>query len=348
MRVWELTEGSATDWPLQLATRPDPYAGPGEVVLRPRAVALNYRDLVVARGGYGGRVPAGAVPCSDAAGDIVECGPDVRDLRVGDRVTSVFAPDWVAGAPTRASLRATLGAGQGPGVLAEYVVLPAHAVLPAPEYLAPEEAATLPCAALTAWHALFEDFACGPGTVVLTLGSGGVSLFAAQFAVHAGATVIGTSGQPAKLARLENLGVSATINYRTEPAWGERVRALTPGQEGVDLVVEVGGQGTLEQSLRAVRPGGTVALIGTVAGRAEVSLAPLFLRNIRLQGVLVGARDMFVRMNESLTRWQLRPVVDRVFRFEEAPAAFTYLASGAHVGKVVVSGVGLPGLSATS
>lgn len=335
MRAWHLVDDTGAG-PLRLVTLPDPEPGANDVIVRTRAVALNYRDLVVAAGGYQGRVPVGAIPCSDAAGEVAATGADVRAFRPGDRVTSTFAPDWLTGAPTRAALRTTLGAGQAPGVLAEFVVLPASAVLSIPSLLTFEEAATLPCAALTAWHALFAAARCGLGSTVLTLGSGGVSTFAVQLACAAGATVIATSSSDVKLARLREMGVAHTLNYRDEAAWGERARALTLGAEGVDLVVEVGGQGTLDQSMRAVRPGGTIALIGTLAGPSPTNLAPLFLRNIRLQGILTGSREMFVRMHADLSRWQIRPVIDRVFDFDEAPAAYAHLAAGGHLGKVIV------------
>jgi NADPH:quinone reductase-like Zn-dependent oxidoreductase len=334
MRAWQFGEGRQGG--LQLVSVPDLRPGRYEAVVRTRAVALNYRDLVVARGGYQARVPVGAIPCSDAAGDVIAVGDAVHDVHVGDRVTSTFAPGWVAGAPTREALRTTLGAGQVPGVLSEQFVLPASALMPIAQRLTFEQAATLPCAGLTAWHALFEAADCGPGTTVLTLGTGGVSLFAVQFAVQAGATVIATSSVPVKIERLKAMGVAHTINYRDVPAWGEPARGRTPGEEGVDLVVEVGGQGTLEQSLRAVRPGGTIALIGTLAGAAPVNLAPLFLRSIRLQGILVGSREMFGRMNALLARSVLAPVIDSVFAFEDVPAAYEHLASGTHFGKVVV------------
>ncbi|MCC7043481.1 MAG: NAD(P)-dependent alcohol dehydrogenase [Acidobacteria bacterium] len=335
MRAWHLADDTGAG-PLRLVTVPDPEPGPNDVLVRTRAVALNYRDLVVARGGYRGRVPVGAIPCSDAAGEVVATGRDVSEFRVGDRVTSTFAPDWLTGPPTRAALRTTPGAGQAPGVLAELVTLPRSAVLSIPSWLTFEEAATLPCAALTAWHALFVAGACGPGSSVLTLGTGGVSTFAVQFACAAGAVVIATSSHAMKRDRLRRMGVAHVINYREEAAWGERARALTAGEEGVDLVVEVGGEGTLEQSMRAVRPGGTIALIGTLGGASAVNLAPLFLRNIRLQGTLAGSREMFTRMYVDLERWQIRPVIDRVFEFEDAPAAYAHLASAAHMGKVVV------------
>jgi NADPH:quinone reductase-like Zn-dependent oxidoreductase len=314
-----------------------PIVGSFDVVLRPRAVSLNYRDSLVVAGAYatGGRTPAGAIPCSDAAGDIVAIGDRVTRVRVGDRVTSTFAPDWIAGSLTRAALRTTLGSGQGIGVLAERVVLPETAVVPVPAGLSFDEAATLPCAALTAWHALFEEVAVGPGLTVLTLGSGGVSTFALQFAVHAGATVIATSSDDQKLERMRARGARHGVNYRETPAWGERVRDLAGG-EGVDVVIEVGGQGTLEQSCRAVRPGGTIALIGTVAGPASVNLTPVLLRNIRVQGVTVGSREMFDRMNQAIAAWQIRPVIDRIFPFEDAPRAYHHLVSGQHIGKIVI------------
>jgi NADPH:quinone reductase-like Zn-dependent oxidoreductase len=334
MRAWQFAEGPHGG--LQLVSVPGLRPDRHEAVVRTRAVALNYRDLVVARGGYQARVPVGAIPCSDAAGDVIAVGSAVTDVRVGDRVTSTFAPAWITGAPTREALRTTLGSGQVPGVLSEQFVLPASALMPIAERLTFEQAATLPCAALTAWHALFEAAACGPDTTVLTLGTGGVSLFAVQFAVQTGARVIATSSVPAKIERLQAMGVAHTINYRDAVAWGEQARGLTPGEEGVDLVVEVGGQGTLEQSLRAVRPGGTVALIGTLAGAAPVNLAPLFLRSIRLQGILAGSREMFGRMNAFLARSALCPIIDRLFAFEDVPAAYEHLASGTHFGKVVV------------
>lgn len=332
MRTWQIV-GEHT---LAPADVPVSEPGPAEVLVRVAAVAVNYRDLLVTAGGYGREVPVGAVPCSDAAGEIVAAGRDVQGLVAGQRVTTTFAPDWQDGGLSRAALRTTLGSGRTPGVLAEYLRLPAHAVVPAPPSLTMEEAATLPCAGLTAWHALFAADRTGPGRTVLTMGTGGVSIFAVQMALRAGATVIATSGSDGKLARLRAMGVAETINYRSTPDWGEHVRARTRGGEGVDLVVEVGGQGTLQQSLRAVRPGGTVALIGTLAGPAPVDLAPVFLRNITLAGILVGSRSMALAMYEAVASWQLRPVIDTVVPFADAPAAFERLRRGLHVGKVVI------------
>jgi NADPH:quinone reductase-like Zn-dependent oxidoreductase len=320
MRAWHIG-GSPSPAALTLTEDREASPGASEVLVRTRAVSLNYRDLLIVTGRYHRRTPAGAIPCSDAAGEIVAAGSDVSDLRVGDRVLSCFVPGWQTG--------------PNPGVLSERIVLPQSAVVPMPRGLSFDEASTLPCAALTAWHALFEAGAPGERHTVLTLGTGGVATFAAQFAARAGATVIATSSSDEKLARLSGLGVSHTINYRDVPLWGDRARELAEG-DGVDHVVDVGGQGTLEQSFRAVRAGGTVSLIGTLAPPAPISLLPLLMRNIRLQGVMAGSREMFTRMNGAIERWNLAPVIDRVFAFEDAPRAYEYFASGRHIGKVVI------------
>lgn len=330
MRAWQIAEPTGPAG-LVLVERQDPLPGPGEVVVRTRAISLNYRDLLLITGGYRTRSPTGTVPCSDAAGEVTAVGAGVSRVAVGDRVTSTFAPAWISGPFTAASLRS----GATSGMLADTFVLREHAVIPPPAAYSDEEAATLPCAALTAWHALFEEAPLPADATVLTMGTGGVSIFAAQFALAAGARVIGTSSRPAKIARLAALGVQHTIDYVQTPAWGDRVRELTGGT-GVDQVIEVGGQGTLDQSIRAVRPGGMISLIGVLAGSGSANLTPVLLRNIRLQGVLVGSREMFERMNRSLADRHLVPVIDRVYDFEQAPDAFAHLASGTHVGKVVI------------
>lgn len=335
MRAWELVEATGPEG-LVLSDRPDPPLGPQDVRVRVRAVSLQYRDLLVVSGKYMRDVPRGLVPCSDAAGEVVEVGPAVRRVRVGQRVTSTFAPEWLAGQFSIAAARSALGAG-GTGVLAETFVLPEYGVMPVPPHLDDVEASTLPCAALTAWHALFEEKPSAPADTVLTLGSGGVSVFALQFAVMAGARVIATTGSTTKIARLRELGAHDVVNYREVPAWGDRVRELTAGV-GVDQVIEVGGHGTFDQSVRAVRLGGTISLIGVLGGAATVNLTPVLMRNIRVQGIMVGSREMFERMNAAIAYHRLRPVIDRVFPFEEAPAAFAYLATGQHIGKVVIQG----------
>jgi NADPH:quinone reductase-like Zn-dependent oxidoreductase len=334
MRAWQIAQPTGPGG-LSLVEGPDPAPGPGDVVVRTRAVSLNYRDLVVAGGRYGRAPRPGAIPCSDAAGEVAAVGDGVSEVRVGDRVTSTFAPAWLAGQYSVGAAKSALGSGDVPGVLADTIVLPASGVMPINEGLSWQAASTLPCAALTAWHALFEEAPFRPDSTVLTLGTGGVSIFALQFATRAGARVFCTSSHDEKRARLTALGASGTINYREEPQWGDRVRAIA-GRDGVDHVIEVGGQGTLAQSLRAVRPGGTITLIGTLAEPSAVQLTPVFMKNIRLQGIMVGSREMYTRMNASLAATGLQPVIDRVFPFENAPAAFEYLASGAHFGKVVV------------
>lgn len=336
MRAWELSEATGPGG-LSLVERPEPAPGPNEVVVRVEAVSLNYRDLLMVRGRYQKHTPAGMVPCSDASGTIAAIGVGVRDVQVGDRVTSVFAPAWTGGQFSLAAARSALGSGHAAGCLAEQVVLPATGVTPVPKHLSFDEGATLPCAGLTAWHALFEEVPIKPGDSVLTLGSGGVSVFAIQFACLFGARVIATTSSPAKAERLRELGAEHVIDYRETPAWGDAARAAAGG-EGIDHVVEVGGQGTLDQSVRAVRLGGTVSLIGVLAGAAPVNLTPVLMRNIRVQGVMVGSTEMFHHMCVAISRRRLHPIVDRVFPFAEAREAFEYLASGAHVGKVVIRG----------
>jgi NADPH:quinone reductase-like Zn-dependent oxidoreductase len=334
MRAWELATptGPAA---LELTDRPEPAAGPTDVVVKVRAVSLNYRDLLVVSGKYARSLPPRLVPCSDAAGEVVAVGDAVRGVALGDRVTSTFAPAWAAGQFSVEAGRSALGAGVN-GVLAELVRLPGAGVLPMPSHLSFEEAATLPCAALTAWHALFEETPFTPASTVLAIGSGGVSVFAMQFARVAGARVIATTRGGDKAHRLRELGAHEVVVTAGLATWGDRVRELTGGV-GADQVIEVGGQGTFDQSVRAVRPGGTISLIGVLSGAAAVNLTPVLMRNIRVQGVMVGSREMFARMNAALAAHGLRPAVDRRFGFDEAPAAFAHLGSGAHVGKIVIA-----------
>jgi NADPH:quinone reductase-like Zn-dependent oxidoreductase len=335
MKAWTIGE-TAGPGGLRAMACPEPIPGAGDVLLRVVAVSLNYRDLLVTQGAYHkGRPPAGGVPCSDAAGEVIAVGSDVTGVGPGDRVMSLFAPDWQQGTLTRAALRTTLGSGHGPGMLSEYVALPARAVVPVPSRFSAVQGATLPCAALTAWHALFEEVTVGAGSTVLTLGGGGVSVFALQMAHAAGARVIAASSSEQRLDRLRALGAWAGVNYRERRSWGEHVRELAGG-EGVDMVIEVGGGGTIGESCRAVRPGGMIALIGTLAEPAPVHLTPILLRNIRVQGTTVGSREMCERMVAALSDWTLEPVIDSVFSLDEAPAAFDRLASGRQFGKIVI------------
>lgn len=334
MKVYQI-QGSFGLENLRPAERPEPEPGPGELLLAVRAVSLNHRDLTTVEGFYNPKQPLPLIPCSDAAAEVVAVGEGVDRFAPGDRVCPLFAQRWVAGEPERDRLRSTLG-GPLDGTLAERIVVPAEAAVAVPAHLTDEQAATLPCAALTAWSAVVTLGRTAPGDVVLVLGTGGVALFALQFARMAGARVIVTSSSDGKLERARELGAADGVNYRQEPAWARRVKELTGGR-GADLVVEVGGAGTLEQSLHAVRMGGTVAMIGALAGpAAPLSVIPILMRQVRVQGVLVGHREGFEAMNRAIEAHRLEPVVDRVFPFDQAPEAFRRLASGEHFGKVVV------------
>ncbi len=315
--------------------RATPEPGHGEVLIRVRAVSLNYRDLLIADGTYGRGTKANVIPLSDGAGEISAVGPGVASLQVGDRVSGAFFPNWTAGDVTEASVTQSLG-GPVDGMLAEYVVLPERAALKFADHLSYEEAATLPCAALTAWHALVDIGRINAGHTILLQGTGGVSIFALQFAHAMGAMVIQTSSSDDKLARVRQMGAHHTINYRNTPEWSQEVRRLTGGR-GVDLVVEVGGAGTLEQSLQAVRVGGTVATIGLVSGVGQINPLPLISRSIRLNGVYVGSHAMFAAMNNAISAHQLKPIIDRAFSFEQAADAYAWLRSGSHFGKVVIT-----------
>ncbi len=320
---------------LQLGEKPVPRPGPMEVLVRLRAASLNYRDLLIVEGNYGRNLPLPLVPLSDGAGEVVEVGAGVTRWQPGDLVAGTFFQDWEAGRITDSVSKSAMG-GAIDGVLSEYAVFHERGVVELPSHLTFEEGATLPCAALTAWHCLASGgMSCGD--TVLTLGTGGVSIFALQFARAAGARVIATTGSAAKAAILQEFGASAVINYRTEPAWEKRVLDLTGG-DGVDIVVEVGGAGTLPQSLKSTRMGGHISLIGVLAGQqGEVSPLPAVMKNVRIQGIYVGCREMFESMNRAIALHGIRPVIDRVFPFEEARDAYRYLKSGAHFGKVVIA-----------
>jgi NADPH:quinone reductase-like Zn-dependent oxidoreductase len=336
MRAWVLKDGFGLER-LSIEERPSPSPGPGQVKLRIRAASLNHRDLSMIRGTYNPRQKLPLVPLSDGAGEVVEVGPGVSRLAPGDRVVSHFIQGWLAGRVPREGVHRTTLGGPLDGVLAEEVVLPAEGVLRFPAHLSFEEASTLPIAALTAWSALISHGRLAAGETVLVQGTGGVSIFALQFARLHGARVLITSSSDEKLARARALGADVGINYRRTPEWGAEVRRLTGGV-GVDHVVEVGGAGTLAQSLRAVATGGTVSVIGVLSGGAsELAVTPVLMHNLRLQGIFTGSREMFEAMNRALELHPaLRPVIDRVFALEEGRAALEHLASGSHVGKVVI------------
>jgi NADPH:quinone reductase-like Zn-dependent oxidoreductase len=318
---------------LHVTERPEPRPGPGQVVLKMRAWSLNYRDLLVVKGLYNPRLRLPMTPLSDGVGEVASVGEGVTRVKPGDRVAGIFMQRWLCGEVTEEKGRSSLGGGGAAGVLAEHVLLHEDGVVGVPAHLGDEEAATLPCAAVTAWHALIAEGSLKPGDTVLTQGTGGVSLFALQFARLAGARVLITSRSDAKLQRALQMGAGAGINYKTVPEWEERVRELTGGA-GVDHVVELGGAGTLGKSLRAVRTGGRVSLIGVLSGGGQVNPMPILMKNVRVQGIYVGSREMFEAMNRAIAQHQLRPVVDRVFPFVEVGAALRYLESGAHFGKV--------------
>ena len=333
MNAYEIRDAFGID-ALVVSDRPDPAPGPGQVVVKTRAVSLNFRDLLVVKGDYSKKLPLPMVPCSDCAGEVAAVGDGVSRVKVGDRVAGIFMQTWIAGEVTESKAKSALGAAIG-GVLAESVLLHENGLVQIPAHLSFEEAATLPCAAVTAWHALIAEGHLKPGDTVVTLGSGGVSLFALQFARLAGARVIATSSSDEKLSKLCGLGASDGINYKTTPDWDKRVRELTGA--GADHIVEVGGPSTLPKSLKAVRMGGSISLIGNVAGGGEVNPVPLLMKNVRLQGIFVGSREMFEAMNRAVSLHKLKPVIDRVFQFEEAREALKYMATGAHFGKICIS-----------
>ena len=320
---------------LRLVERPMPEPGPYQVRVRVSACSLNFRDLLMVRGQYNPRIALPLVPLSDGVGVIDAVGEGVTRVNVGQRVAGLFSQRWISDPPSYERVRATLG-GPLDGMAQEAIVLHEEGVVPRPEYLTDTEAATVGCAGLTAWNSLRGEGDVQAGDTVLVLGTGGVSVFALQIGVMLGARVIVTSSSDEKLERARELGAWATVNYRETPEWWRPVRELTGGV-GVDHVVEVGGAGTFDQSVRACRTGGHVSLIGVLAGPAKVNLTRVLMNNIRVQGVLVGSRDRFEAMNRAFEAHTLRPVVDTTFAFDALPRAFDYLASGGHFGKIAVT-----------
>jgi NADPH:quinone reductase-like Zn-dependent oxidoreductase len=320
---------------LQLKEKPTPRPGPGQVLVRIRAASLNYRDLLVVEGNYTRNLPLPLIPLSDGAGEVMEVGTGVSRWRPGDRVAGTFFQDWQGGEITEEATKSAMG-GAIDGVLSEQTLLGERGMVSIPAHLSFEEGATLPCAALTAWHALRSgNLTCGQS--VLTLGTGGVSLFAQAFARASGARIIATTGSDAKAERLRDMGITEVINYKKDPDWEKTVWELT-GRHGVDLVVEVGGAGTLGKSLKAVRLGGHISLIGVLSGTTgEVNPLPAVMKKVRVQGIYVGSREMFEAMNRAIELHCIHPVIDRVFPFEETKEAYRYLKSGAHFGKVVIA-----------
>ncbi len=336
MRVYEIVAGSTGIDGLRRVDRPEPQAAAGQILVRLRAAALNFRDLMIARGQYfGGPLQQSTVPLSDGAGEVVAIGAGVTRFRVGDRVAGTFFRNWICGQP-QPGPRVALGAPPADGVLAEYAVFGEQDAVTVPPQLSFEAASTLPCAGVTAWHALMAIGQVQPGHAVLVLGTGGVSMFALQFARLAGARVLVTSSSDEKLARARKLGAAAGINYRSTPAWEQEVLRLTEGR-GVDCIVEVGGGGTLGRSIQAIGLGGKIALIGVLTGHTgDANPFGLMTKYASLHGVFVGSRSMFEQMNAAIACNGLEPVIDRVFAFDEAAEAYRHLERGAHFGKVVI------------
>ena len=334
MRVIEIRDRFGLE-NLTLSERPEPVPGPGQVRLGMLAASLNYRDLLTVQGAYNPKQPLPLIPCSDGVGEVLAVGSGVTRVAVGNRVCPIFAQDWISGRPTAGRLRSTLG-GPLDGTLAEEMIVSEQGLVHVPEHLTDEEASALPCAAVTAWSAVAVHGELIAGQTVLVLGTGGVSLFALQFARTLGARVIVTSSSDEKLARARELGAWQTINYASTPDWARQVKRMTDG-EGVDLVVEIGGAGTLKNSLAAVRFGGRVSLVGNLAGGiAELNVIPIFMRQVRVQGMLVGDREGFESMNRAIEAHQLRPVIDRSFPLEQTREALEWMAGGKHFGKICV------------
>lgn len=335
MRTMQLNSSFGID-SLQLVNVPAPQVGTGQIRLKMRAWSLNYRDLMVVRGQYNPKLKLPFVPLSDGVGEITEIGEGVSDLKLGQRCCPLFMQQWQEGSLTDAKSRSALG-GAVPGIMADEVVLDSRGVVPVPVHLTDLEAATLPCAAVTAWHALMGDSRLRPGSTVLVQGTGGVSIFALQFAKLSGARVICTSSSDSKLERARQLGADFLINYRKSPDWEVQARDLTDGR-GVDHIVEVGGAGTLPRSFKAVCTAGTISLIGVLTGGGgEVNPISILMKNIKVQGIYVGSGDMFWQMNQAITQHGVRPVIDRVFSFEELAEAMRYQESGQHFGKIAIT-----------
>ncbi len=321
---------------LALVERPDPTPGPRQVLVRVHATSLNYRDLLTIEAQYARAAPKpDLVPLSDGAGEVVAVGPGVSRVKVGDRVAGCFMQKWIGGAIDDTAMASAMG-GAIDGMLTELAVLEEDGVVRLPAGMSFEEGATLPCAGLTAWHALVEIGNLKAGDIVQIQGSGGVSIFALQFARMFGARVIATSSSPAKAKRLKEMGAEAVIDYKATPDWDQETLRLTGGR-GADVTVEVGGAGTLPRSFMATRIGGRIAVIGLLTGMAQVDPIPILRRSLRVQGLYVGSKQMFEAMNRAIEANGLKPVIDRVFAFAEAKEAYRHLKGQGHFGKIVIS-----------
>ncbi len=335
MRAWQV-KGSFGLEALQLTSLPEASIGPDEVRLKVHACSLNYRDLMVIKGQYNPRQRLPLVPLSDGAGEIIELGALVEGFKLGDRVCATFSQNWDYGRFYRNAARFTLG-GPLDGMLTESIVLNQRGLLKFPAYLSYQEAATLPCAALTAFKALTQEASLCPGDTILLQGTGGVSLFALQFAQVLGLKTIVISSSNDKLKRVRELGATELINYQEKPDWSQEVLSITGGQ-GVDCVVEVGGAKTFNQALASVKGGGTISVIGVLSGIIDqIDIRPILMNQIRINGVFVGSKQLFSAMNRMLEHSLIHPVIDQVFAFSDARAAFKRMESAQHFGKIVIS-----------
>ena len=331
MKAFEIRDSFGAD-SLKLVERPEPTPGPGQVLLKMKAFSINYRDLLVVDGVGRWKPPLGRVPLSDGVGTVAATGRAVWRVKVGDRVAPIFYPKWLGGRAAAEKMGQALGGAAADGVLSEYTVFDETSVVHVPAHLSDEEAATLPCAAVTAWNGLLTFGDITPGDSVVVLGTGGVSTFALQFARFHRARVIATSSSDQKLARAKELGAAAVINYRINPHWAKVVVELTNGV-GADYVVDT--VGALKESVAAVRLGGAVAFVGLLTGMTtEIDLVTLMGKSARIEAVDVGSREMFEAMNKAIEFHAMRPIVDRVFGFTELPEALNYLKAGRHFGKV--------------
>ncbi|UWZ82103.1 zinc-dependent alcohol dehydrogenase family protein [Occallatibacter riparius] len=333
MHVWQISSFGIDS--LEFVERPDPQPGPGQVVVRVHAISFNYRDLMMVKGLYNPKLKLPRVPCSDGAGEVVAVGSGVTQWKPGDRVAGIFMQNWIDGPPSPEKVKGALG-GDVDGMLAEYVLLGEDGLVAIPEHLSFQEAATLPCAAVTAWNALCAGD-LKPGGTVLIQGTGGVSIFALQFARLKGAKVLGISGNQEKLNRAFDLGLDAGVNYNEVPEWDRW--AMEQTGEGVDLIVEVGGLGTLPRSLRALRMGGTIAQVGVLTGVAAPEPLPLpaiLHKQARLRGIYVGSRQDFIDMNRAISLTQLRPVGED-FPWSHAREVLARLEEASHFGKLVMT-----------
>jgi NADPH:quinone reductase-like Zn-dependent oxidoreductase len=335
MRAYQLPKGGAGIDALALVERPDPKPAHRQVLVKVKACSLNFRDLGIVRGTYRVPVRENVIPLSDGAGEVVEIGPAVLRVKVGDRVAGNFFQRWPGGESSAEVHGSALGGGID-GMLADYALLEEDGVVKIPPHLSFEEGAALPCAGVTAWNAMMEHAKLKAGDTILLQGTGGVSIFGLLFAHAAGVRAIITSSSDEKLARAKKIGAAFGINYRTTPEWDKAAMEFTGGV-GVDHVIEVGGAATLTRSFGAIRVGGRVSMIGGLSGGAtELNPGLIFSRRANVQGISVGSTQMFLAMNRAIEANAIKPVIDKVFAFADAQAAYKHMASGAHFGKIVI------------